>query len=90
VGRGTARRGMRLDKWAWSRENRVFGRDGQFRFRRVCFSQSFSGAAEWRGYHWSMSKSQDKKRTEKTNKAKLTPKEKKLKRVAKKIAKKGK
>jgi hypothetical protein len=81
---------MRLDKWAWSRENRVFGRDGQFRFRRVCFSQSFSGAAEWRGYHWSMSKSQDKKRTEKTNKAKLTPKEKKLKRVAKKIAKKGK
>jgi hypothetical protein len=56
----------------------------------VCFSQSFSGAAEWRGYHWSMSKAQDKKRTEKTNKTKLTPKEKKLKKAAKKIAKKGK
>lgn len=56
----------------------------------MCFGQSFSGAAEWREYHWSMSKAQDKKRTEKTNKAKLTPKEKKLKKAAKKIAKKGK
>ena len=37
-----------------------------------------------------MSKAQDKKRTEKTNKAKLTPKQKKLKKAAKKIAKQGK
>ena len=36
-----------------------------------------------------MSKAQDKKRTEKTNKAKLTPKVKKLKKAAKKIAKQG-
>ena len=37
-----------------------------------------------------MSKAQDKKRSAKTNKAKLTPREKKLKKAAKRIAKKGK
>ncbi len=36
------------------------------------------------GYPWFMSKDQNKKRTEKTNKPKLTPKEKKLKKLAKK------
>ncbi len=36
------------------------------------------------GYPWSMSKDQNKKRTAKTNKPKLTPKEKKLKKLAKK------
>ncbi len=37
-----------------------------------------------------MSKAHDKKRTEKKNKPKLTTKEKKLKKVAKELAKKGK
>ncbi len=37
-----------------------------------------------------MSKAQDKKRTDKKNKPKLTQKEKKLKKVAKELAKKGK
>jgi hypothetical protein len=41
------------------------------------------------GYPWFMSNAQDKKRTEKKNKPKLTPKEKKLKKAAKKD-KKGK
>ncbi len=36
------------------------------------------------GYSWSMSKDKNKKRTAKTNKPKLTPKEKKLKKLAKK------
>ncbi len=37
------------------------------------------------GYSSSMSKDQNKKRTAKTNKPKLTPKEKKLKTLAKKV-----
>ncbi len=36
------------------------------------------------GYSWSMAKDKNKKRTAKTNKPKLTPKEKKLKKLAKK------
>ncbi len=36
------------------------------------------------GYSWSMSKDKNKKRTDKTNKPKLTTKEKKLKKLAKK------
>ncbi len=36
------------------------------------------------GYSWSMSKDKNKKRTDKTNKPKLTTKEKKLKKLTKK------
>ena len=36
------------------------------------------------GYAWSMAKDKNKKRTAKENKPKLTPKEKKLKKLAKK------
>ena len=44
------------------------------------------GEGSGTGYPWAMAKSQDKKRTDKKNKPKLSPKEKK----AKKAAKKGK
>ena len=60
------------------------GPEGCFRFRKACSGQILSGWAVWPGYPWSMAKSQDKKRTDKTNKPKLTPKEKKLKKAAKK------
>ncbi len=36
-------------------------------------------------YSWSMAKDQNKKRTAKTNKPKITPKEKKLKKLAQKV-----
>ena len=39
------------------------------------------------GYSWCMAKDQDKKRKAKTNKPKLSAKEKKLKKAAKKAAK---
>ena len=45
--------------------------------------RTFACAREWRRYPRAMAKSQDKKRTDKKNKAKLTPKEKKLKKAAK-------
>ncbi len=41
-------------------------------------------------YSWSMAKDQDKKRSAKTNKPKLTAKEKKQGKKLKKLAKKGK
>ena len=60
------------------------GPEGCFRFRNACSSRIGAGRAVWPGYPWPMAKSQDKKRSTKTNKPKLTPKEKKLKKQAKK------
>ena len=45
--------------------------------------RTFACARKWRRYPRAMAKSQDKKRNDKKNKAKLTPKEKKLRKAAK-------